>query len=183
MQIENILLFITLLLSSCNGSKQSTVVLPQYQFEKEVIYDTEKADFHFDQNKLIAYCKQEDNREHNDFAFKDILSYIDENSGKKVVIPDTLGTKFEKESDVFFTDNDELIRVRDQNHPYAYVSEEIEWAILKFAEEAELRIFDKQSNLFVDTIIYSIVETSEYGETNIHLKNDSIIFTALRWIR
>lgn len=174
---------IILLFSACKGHNRTKVVLEKEANGKEVIYQTEKVDFHFDYQELIEYCKKEDDGEPNDFAFRDIIKYIESYPDEPVLIPDTLGTKLEKESEINFNDSDSLIRIRDSDHPHAYVTEDIEWAIIKFAKKGKLRIFDRYSNSFADTIIVDKVEADWYGETNIHLKNDTIIFSILRWIR
>ena len=89
----------------------------------------------------------------------------------------------EKEKEINFNESDSLIRIRDQEHAYAWVTEEIEWAIIKLAMKGNLKIFEKYTNAFADTIIVEKVEADWYGETNILLKNDTMIFSALRWIR
>jgi len=174
---------ITFLFLSCNGSEKTIVELKKEAYNKEIIYQTERADYHFDYQELIEYCKKEDNGEPNDFSFKDVIRYVESFPENPVLIPDTLGTKMEKESEVNFNESDSLIRIRDQEHPYAWVTEEIEWAIIKFAKKGNLRIYEKYTNSFADTIIVDKVEANWYGETNIHLKNDTMIFSALRWIR
>ena len=174
---------ITILFFSCNGSERTIVAIKKDAFVKEVIYQTEKADYHFDYQELIEYCKREDNGEPNDFVFKDVIKYLERYGDEPVLIPDTLGTKMEKEKEVNFNDSEELIRIIDFQHPFAYVTEEIEWALIKFAKKGNLRIFEKYTNSFADTIIVDKVEANWYGETNIHLKNDTMIFSALRWIR
>ncbi|MEM7575678.1 MAG: hypothetical protein AAF433_22435, partial [Bacteroidota bacterium] len=100
-----------------------------------------------------------------------------------VIIPDTLGTKLEFEKEIYFNQSDSLIRVRDQDHPYAYITEDIRWAVIEFAKKEELRIYHKETATYLDTIVVDEVDTDWYGETNITLMNDSIIFSQLRWIK
>ena len=127
--------------------------------------------------------RDRDKGEPNDFSFKDVIRYVESFPDNPVLIPDTLGTKMEKENEINFNESDSLIRIRDQEHAYAWVTEEIEWAIIKFAMKGNLKIFEKYTNAFADTIIVEKVEADWYGETNILLKNDTMIFSALRWIR
>jgi hypothetical protein len=134
-------------------------------------------------NDLADYCKKEDNGEPNDFTFRQILEYLKSYTGKPVLIPDTLGTKFEKGSKVTFTESDSLIRIRDQEHPYAYVTDELRWIIIEFAKKGKLKIYAKNIDSFVDTIIIDKVETKDFGEINLTFTNDSIFFSQLRWIR
>ena len=183
MKIKLIVITFFFLLFACNKSKRINVVLKKDYFHDEVIYLTERANFHFDKSKLIAYCKLEDNGESNDFAFRDVIKYVEDYPSEPIIIPDTLGTKIVMESEIYSNRTDSLIRVRDQEHPFAWVTEEIDWAVVKFAKSGDIRVFDKYSNTYSDTIIYAIVETNSYGATNIHLKNDTMIFSTLRWIR
>jgi len=170
-------------ITSCQEHKRTEIILGKKENGNAIIYKTDKANFYFNYQEFIDYCKKEDNGEANDFMFKDIIKYIENYPTRNVIIPDTLGTKMEKESEIYFNEGDSLIRVRDHKHPYAYVTDEVKWAIIKFAENGNLNIFEKTTNSFVDTIIIDKADTDWYGETNILLKNDSIIFSQLRWIK
>ncbi|MGB1037670.1 MAG: hypothetical protein ACPGYY_03415, partial [Bacteroidia bacterium] len=112
-----------------------------------------------------------------------IIEYITNFDGKPVIIPDTLGTKMAVEKEVVFNQSDSLIRVRDQDHPYAYITDDIRWAVIEFAKKEELRIYHKETSNFLDIIIVDEVDTDWYGETNITLMNDSIILSQLRWMK
>ena len=171
------------MLTSCNEHNKTTVILKGYAGQATVIYQTEIADYYIGYNDLVAYCENEDNGEPNDFSFNQIIEYLESYPNKPILIPDTLGTKLEMESEVLFTDSDSLIRVRDQNHPYAYITDDIRWSIITFAKKGNIKIFVKEINSFVDTVVVDKVETDWYGETKITLTNDSIIFSQLRWIR
>ncbi len=173
---------LSFLIFSCTHHKKP-VILKGTQSQKEVIYKTEKADFYFGLDDLIKHCQKEDNGEPNDFSYRQTISYLTSFKGFPVIIPDTLGTKLEKERNVDFNNSDSLVRIRDQEHPHAYVTDIIRWTLLDFAYSGKLKIFDNDSKTFIETIIIDRVETDYFGETNIILTNDSVIFSQLRWIR
>ncbi|WP_157811840.1 hypothetical protein [Tenacibaculum sp. SZ-18] len=178
-----LILILTICLSSCNDHNKTVLVLKQSNGESDVIYRTSVADFYFGRAELIKYCEKENDGEDKDFTYPQIIEYITTFNGKPVIIPDTLGTKMEVEKEVVFNQSDSLIRVRDQGHPYAYITDEIRWAVIEFAKNEKLRIYHKKTADFLDTIIVDEVDTDWYGETNITLMNDSIIFSQLRWIK
>lgn len=178
-----LLLILTIGFSSCNDHNKTVVVLKQSDGESDVIYQTAIVDFYFEKTELIKYCEKENDGEANDFTYPQIIKYITTFNGNPVIIPDTLGTKMEVEKEVMFNQSDSLIRVRDQDHSYAYITDDIRWAVIEFAKKQELRIYHKETADFLDTIIVEEVDTDWYGETNITLMNDSIIFSQLRWIR
>lgn len=178
-------LYILILISMftyCSEHNKTIVKLNGFANQTTVVYQTENADYYIGYKDLVEYCKDMDNGEPNDFTYSQIIEYIESYPNQPILIPDTLGTKLEKESEVFFTENDSLVRVRDQGHPYAYITDDVAWSIIKFAKEGKLKIYVKDINSFVDTIVVDRVETDWYGETNITLTNDSIIFSQLRWI-
>ncbi len=178
---------ITILLASCGGSDRishdkTTLSLRSTKSDVEVIFQTEIADFHFDKAELVAYCQKENDGEPNDFTFPQIIEYIENFDDTPITILDTLGTKMAKASEVLFNESDSLIRVRDKEHPYAYIADDIRWAIIEFASKGKLRIYHKESNSFLNEIILDKVEASYYGETNITMTNDTVIFSVLNWI-
>ncbi|MCE4564259.1 hypothetical protein INQ51_08035 [Maribellus sp. CM-23] len=174
---------VLMMLVSCNGHNRKTVVLNGFQNQETVIYKTSNIDYYLGYDDLVNYCKKEDNGEPNDFTFRQIIDYLESYSDKPVLIPDTLGTKLEMESKVLFTENDSLIRIRDQEHPYAYLTGELRWIIIDFAKKGKMKIHVNEMDSFVDTIIVDRVENKDYGETNLTFTNDSIFFSQLRWIR
>tara|TARA_R110001632_G_C11264984_1_gene410284 strand:- start:133 stop:693 length:561 start_codon:yes stop_codon:yes gene_type:complete len=178
-----IILLLIIITSSCNEHDKSVIILSESEYDENVIYKTSLADFYFKKQELIDYCQKENNGEPNDFTYPQIVKYITEYGSNTVIVPDTLGTKMEIEKEVMFNQSDSLIRVRDHDHPYGYITDDIRWAIISFAEKGKLRILNKESNKFLDTIIIDKVDTDWYGETNITLTNDSIFFSQLRWIK
>ncbi|MFI8606709.1 hypothetical protein ACIGCP_19755 [Cellulophaga baltica] len=178
-----IILLVIIITSSCNEHDKSVILLSKSEHKKNVIFQTPLADFYFEKKGLIDYCKKENNGEPNDFTYPQIIKYITEYGKNPVIIPDTLGTKMEIEKEVMFNQSDSLIRVRDHEHPYRFITDDIRWAIISFAEKGKLRIFHKESDKFLDTIIIDKVDTDWYGETNITLTNDSIFFSKRRWIK
>ena len=110
------------------------------------------------------------------------MDYLIKYNGSPILIPDTLGTKWVKEGDIDFNSSDSLVRIRDYEHPYAYITEAIRWMTIEFARNGNLKIKDIKTSRFVDSIIVDDVETELYGGTYIHLSNDSIVFSQLRWI-
>jgi hypothetical protein len=177
------MIIVFMMLISCSEHNKTKIILTGYENQDTVIYNTNTVDYYMGYNDLADYCKKEDNGEPNDFTFRQILEYLKSYTGKPVLIPDTLGTKFEKGSKVTFTESDSLIRIRDQEHPYAYVTDELRWIIIEFAKKGKLKIYAKNIDSFVDTIIIDKVETKDFGEINLTFTNDSIFFSQLRWIR
>ena len=103
---------------------------------------------------LIEYCRKNDKGEPNDFTYGKIIDCLKSYPEEVILIPDTLGTKMVADSEVVsFDQNDGLVRVRDEDHPYAYFTEEIRWAIIDFAKEGRLKIFVKELHSFADTIM------------------------------
>lgn len=178
-----IILLLISVLSSCNEHNKSVIVLSKSEYKKNVIYQTPLADFYFEKQELINYCQKQNNGEPNDFTFPQIIKYITEYGNNTVIIPDTLGTKLIVEKEINFNQSDSLIRIRDQDHPYGYITDDIKWAVISFAKKGKLKILHKKLSKFLDTIIVDKVDTDWYGETNITLKNDSIFFSQLRWIK
>jgi hypothetical protein len=181
--IIQIILILTIGFSSCVDHNKTVVVLKQSDGESDVIYRTLSADFYFEKTELIKYCEKENDGEANDFTYPQIIEYITTFNGNPIIIPDTLGTKMEFEKEVMFNQSDSLIKVRDQDHPYAYINDDIRWAVIEFVKKGELRIYHNETANFLDTIIVDKVDTDWYGETNITLMNDSIIFSQLRWLK
>lgn len=178
-----LILILTIGFSSCDDHNKTVVVLKESNGESDVIYRTSIADFYFEKTELIKYCEEENDGEANDFTYPQIIEYITNFDGNPVIIPDTLGTKMAVEKEVMFNQSDSLIRVRDQDHPYAYITDDIRWAVIEFAKKEELRIYHQESANFLSTVIVDEVDTDWYGGTNITLMNDSIIFSQLRWIK
>ncbi len=170
--------------SSCVYKDKSAIVpLSKIENPFEVVYRTEVADFYFDKQNLIEYCREQDNGKANDFAFPQIIGFIESYDGNPVIIPDTLGTKLVREGDVSFNESDSLIRVRDSEHDYAYITDDLRWAIIDIARKGDVRIYHTPSSRFLDTVIVNDINTDWYGDTNISLTNNTIIFSEMRWIR
>ncbi|WP_346883125.1 hypothetical protein [uncultured Algibacter sp.] len=172
-----IILLIIIITNSCNEHNKSVIALSKSKHNESVIYQTPLADFYFEKKELIDYCEKENNGEPNDFIYPQIIEYITKYGENPVIIPDTLGTKMRIEKEVI------LIRVRDHEHPYRFITDDIRWAIISFAEKGKLKISHKKSNKFLDTIIIDKVDTDYYGKTNITLTNNSVFFSNLRWIK
>lgn len=184
MQNRILLLFIIAFFTiSCNEHTKKTVVLQKSIISTPVHYQTDLVDFYFEKEDLIRYCIKEDKGDINDFTFAQILDYINSYDNIPIFIPDTLGTKMVINSDFPFIESDSLIRVRDQNHPYAYITSDIRWAIIEFAENGKLKVYERSTKKWIDTIIVVKVDTYWYGKTYITQTNDSIIFRQLRWIK
>ncbi|MEX0998272.1 MAG: hypothetical protein WDZ45_14575 [Flavobacteriaceae bacterium] len=175
-----LILFLTI---SCDKNKKQTVKLEDFNLSNPVHFQTALVDFYFEKDDLIDYCNSEDDGEDNDFTFAQILEYLNSYDTIPIFIPDTLGTKMTIEDSTYIKNSDSLIRVRDQNHPYAYITDDIRWAIIDFARNGKIKVFERSTEKWLDTIIIDEIETKWYGETNITLTNDSIIFRQLRWIK
>lgn len=189
MKKERCIILVALILFGCSSGRsfenhnRQKIELKELTDTSWVIYKTPYADFYFGRSDVKAYCQKENNGEHNDFVFEQILDYLKEYGNDPVIIPDTLGTKWVKAGEIDFNDSDSLIRIRDQNHPYAYVTDAIRWMTIELARKGNIKIKDNRTGEFTNTIFVDDVETGLYGETNIHLSNDSIVFSQLRWIR
>lgn len=180
------ILILSILVLGCgerDHHNRTTISLTGFQNQKEVIYQTPAAEFYLGYNDLMEHCTKEDNGEPNDFVFRQIIDYIKSTPNDPIIVPDTLGTKMAIAGEILFNQSDSLIRIRDQNHPYAYVTERIRWIIIDFARKGKLKIFVKKLNAFVDTIIIDEVESNLDGVTNIDLTTGSTILSQLRWIQ
>jgi hypothetical protein len=169
-------------LFNCNESSRKTIKLADAEAAEEIIFETPQARFYFNGNELIKYCETRKD-EKNGFRFEQLITFVKNHPGRPVVIYDTLGTKQAREGDVDFSGSDRLVPVRDDQSPYAYVTEATGRALMDFAEHGNFRVFDKRENKYVDQIILERSEESTQGETNILLQNDSVIFSRLRWIK
>ena len=159
-------------------------MLEKFADKSEVIYEYQKAKFYFSKHSLIEYCEKKNFAERNNFIYKELIQYLKQDSNRIIIISDTLGLELVPDSTInFWSKSDTLIRVRDQKSNYAYVTEAINEALLDFAGRGQLRVYDKREQQFVDFIVIDKVEEKWYGETNIHLPNDSIVFSYLRWIK
>ena len=178
-----IVLIISLL--GCNGHDSKRVDLTGFIDSKEVIYETKEVKFIFSQNDIVKYCNKQDSNEHNNFKFKDLLNYLNNNQSRLIVTPDTLGTILEKDSSFYYKGKyrDTLLRIRNSKNKFAWVTDAIRWALLDIIKDGSAKIFDKQSNKLVDYIIIDEIETKTHGEVQILLPNKIKIFQQLRWIR
>jgi hypothetical protein len=174
---------ILIYLVACSPHSKTEVTLREYKDLTYVIFQTQAADFYFEKEELIKYCNDKNDGEANDFRYLEIIKYISEYHGKPILIPDTLGTKMAIEKDVMLNQSNSIIRIRDQNHPYAYINDYIELSVISFTKNEKIRIYHNTSKMFLSSAIIDEINTSSYGETNITLENDSIIFSVLNWIR
>lgn len=127
MRFTIVLLFVLIItLSSCGDHDKKVVGLRQIEDQTAVIYRTPIADFFFEKSELIEYCKKENDGEPNDFTYPQIIEYITNFKENPIIIPDTLGTEMVIEKEVRFNESDSLIRVRDHDHPYASITEDVE---------------------------------------------------------
>jgi len=178
------IMLLTFLWTGCSEHDKSNIDLIGYNDTKEVIYDTELAKFYFSRSELENYCKEQDNGGPNNFMYRQILAFINDNKTNPVIIPDTLGTKMGEDIHVkHFEHRDTLVRIRNQDSPYDYVTDALNRVLIKFSKDGKLKVFDKGTGRFVTNIIVDEVKTSWYGSTNIHLTNDSLIFSKLNWIK
>jgi len=184
MKFQHILLLALIFLTSCRWLNQKNANLPIEPFPKEVIYVTENLNFHFDYFEILKHCEKEDNDEDNDFIYRDLHKYITNYPNDPILIPDTLATKIMHKREVHFIDieGDSLIRVRNQEHPHAYVTDNLPWIILKFARKERIRIFHKEKATFLTQIKVVKIDTKNHGVTVIKLKDNSEIYSVLRWI-
>ena len=174
---------IIIIFSSCGEHMKTIVKLSKLDNTFDVAYSTKEADYYFIKDDILTHCNKKKNRERNLVSITQLEQYINSFGSNRVEIPDTLGTKFVPEKEVLFIESNKLIRVRDQKHPYAYVSDEIRWLTIELARKGRICVYDKASNSYLDTLIIDKVETKDYGETNFMKTNDSIIFSQLRWIK
>ena len=167
------------LLTSCGHSK-SKIWLKQLGETKYIIYEKEAAKFYFPNNEFIKYCKNQDTTIHNNFVFKDALRYIESYGDSQIIISDTLGMKLEYEH---FPKGDSLIYMRNQEDINAYVTEAVNDALIVFAKDGNLKVFDKRNKHFVDFIIFYTVDTKAYGTTSILLPDNSVVYSQLDHIQ
>jgi hypothetical protein len=167
------------LLTSCGHSK-SKIWLKQLSETKYIIYEREAVKFYFPNNEFIKYCKAQDTTIHNNFVFKDALRYIQGYGDAQIIISDTLGMKLEYEH---FPKGDSLIYMRDQANINAYVTEAVNDALIVFAKNGDLKVYDKRNKHFVDFIILYVVDTKAYGTTSILLPDNSVAYSQLDHIQ
>jgi hypothetical protein len=72
----------------------------------------------------------------NDYLYPQIIEYITNFKENPIIIPDTLGTKLVIEKELMFNDSDSIIRTRDQDHPYAYITDRLRWALIAFSTDS-----------------------------------------------
>lgn len=161
-----------------------TLDLADTSFERTVVYQTTNAIFYFEYEDLIAYCKQENNGEPNDFQYTQIQNYLQSYPNDTVFIPNTLGSKLVRDSNgVYGVNTDSLIRVTDNASPYFSVRDRMGWMLLDFAKKEKVQVFLNGQQRFIPQIQVVDVETDWYGETNIASMKDSVLFSKLRWIK
>jgi hypothetical protein len=164
---------------SCDGIShdKTTITLKGFQNQKEIIYETSEAKIYFGHKDLIEYFNNEGINESkskysffhftNDSIYNQIIRYIKSFKESSIIIPDTLGTKMITEKEMMNNESNDLIRVRDYEHPYSQISDVIMSIIIEFGYNGNLKIFDKKSNSFVKKIIIDEVDTKSSTEDNI----------------
>ena len=181
--IINIFLFIITFLS-CNGHNKTKINLIGFKDSSEVIYVTERAKFSFGKYDLIDYCTKKNTGEGNTFIYKQTLEYIKQFKGNPIIISDTLGTIMVPDSTVpLLYESDSLVRVRNQNSPYSWVTVAIECTLFEFAKYGKIKVYDLYERKFADFIFLDKVKTNNSCVINVLLPNDSIVFSRLLWIR
>ena len=111
------------------------VNLEDYKDPNEVIYSTPLADFHFSRTAVETYAKDKITTVNRRLESSQIINYLLNHPENPVVIPDTLGTCWD--TDILW-ENDSLTRVRDQDHPHAWVTDGMRWMTLKFAPKGAI---------------------------------------------
>jgi hypothetical protein len=177
------LLLLIFLLQACYRNEKRHINLTGFTEKNEVIYDTRKARFHFGRDELLAYCKKMNNGEPNRFIYGQLIDYIHNTQGNSIIIPDTLGMKWENtDSLAGIYEKDTLVFIRDNKSPYAYAAEATTFVLLSFIEEGKVKVFDKRKSTFAPFIYLQKTDDDLAGTTRILLPNDSVIFSQLRWI-
>ena len=170
---------ICFLLTSC-GYYKSKILLKQLGETKYIIYEREAAKFYFPKEEFVKYCKSQDTAIHNNSIFKDALRYIQGFGDAQIIISDTLGMKLQYEH---FPKKDSLIYLRDHENINAYVTEAVDNALITFAKEGNLKVYDKRNKQFVDFIFFYVVDTKSYGTTSILLPDNSVAYSQLDHIQ
>ena len=73
--------------------------------------------------------------------------------------------------------------MRNQEDINAYVTEAVNDALIVFAKDGNLKVFDKRNKHFVDFIIFYTVDTKAYGTTSILLPDNSVVYSQLDHIQ
>ncbi|MBO9562510.1 MAG: hypothetical protein J7621_07045 [Niastella sp.] len=171
------------LFQGCSGHNKQRIQLLGFYDKNEVAYETQVAKFIFSKSSLVEYCNNKDTSEHNNFIYRQVIDYLNKHPGNPIIIPDTLGTELVPDSTIHLWSHDStLITARNQKSEYAYVTDALDWALLDLIQNAEIKIFDKKANKFVEYIFVDEINTSGYGAAHILLPNDTLIFSKMRWI-
>jgi hypothetical protein len=171
-----------IVLSAFNDQTRNKTILTTLGQDRILTYDTKNAKFIFQLDSLIEYCNGKDSTEHNNFIYKQVLQYINRHKSDSITISDTLGKVLVPDSIINFSGKADLIWVRDQKSEFSNVTDAIDWALLDFVKNGEIKVYDKKTGKFASFIYLDEVETSTHGAIYILLPNDSIIFSKLRWI-
>jgi hypothetical protein len=198
MRIKNSLLLILIVIfMSCDGIShdKTTITLKGFQNQKEIVYETSEAKIYVGYKDLIEYFKNEginDSKSEysffqtiNDSTYNQLIRYTKSFKDNSISIQESLATEMIPEKELMPNDSNKLIRIRDFEHPYGYMSKDIRLIIIEFAYNGKLKIFDKNSNSFVEKIIIDIVDTESeppysnviYTGIYITLTNGRILFS------
>jgi hypothetical protein len=196
--ITNLILLI-LTFFSCKESQQREKVSENSAFTKhnktpikligfsdthEVIYRTNMADFVFSRTSVLQYCGSKDISFNNNFIYKQVISYVNQDQNTSIVIYDTVGTKLVPDSMVNFNSkSDTLVRIRNQESPYSNVTEAIDWMLLDIITAGKFKLFEHHSNKFIDSIILDEVNAGYYGSKDILTKDGKKLFSKMTWIQ
>ena len=150
----------------------------------EVIYRTEMADFIFSRLSVLQYCNNKDFSSNNNFIYKQVIDYVNQDNDSSILIYDTVGTKLVTDSMVNFnSQSDTLVRIRDSQSPYSNATEAIDWMLLDNITTGKVKVFEHQSNKFMDSIILDEVSTGYFGSKDLLTKEGRKIFSKMIWIQ
>src|SRR5689334_14012042 len=108
------LIIMIFLFCTCNRYNRQKIRLTGFDAVTEVVYETDDAKFIFSQNDIMNYCKNKDSNDHNNFIYKQVVNYLDNNPSNSILIPDTLGTELVSDSTIPFNNKSGgLSRVRN----------------------------------------------------------------------
>jgi hypothetical protein len=189
MKVKNSYWFILLIIVfSCDGIShdRTTFILNGFQDQQEIIYETMNTSIYIGYEDLIEYFNNKGLCERcsynffpfiHDSTYYQFINYSKLFGENPIIISDALATKI-------ISIEGNLTRVKDENHIYYELSEDMSLILIEFASLGKLKIFDRYSNIFVKKIVIDEVDTKtetpacpEFTDLNITLTNESIILS------
>jgi hypothetical protein len=183
---------IIILLCSCNSAGRHPqigkhkVTLVALHSDTVVIYETKKVRIHFDKKDIIDYCKKMLLENEYIVNIRDLKSFLVNNVNTQIVLSDSIVTRIDTGRTIDRKNGgykDTIENIPDSRHLQTRLADAMLYAAIDVLRDGRSKIFDKSNEIFVTYILYDNIESAGHGEVKIYLPNDTLILSALLWIK